>query len=327
MQAAWRRVLVDPIDVSPHRLVYDVDRAALLARDVFPGDRRVWGLALQFSPDVLISAESPEAFARGELSGVLGEMHGGNTLHSVALLAQHPAVDDLRAALAHDTSGTPVVFRQLPKSAWIVRSSPLLVLPTFYRFEIGDDLASLPACRPLPAAMLVAVDDGISVKMRARDGSFSCEAYELFCDRLSYEISGILARGLAHAGAVHTPRIDLGPLTIARERWETTAEAMSFLDETDRSRRFALIRAWARDLGMPRWVFFKTPIEKKPCYLDFDSLVYVDLFAKFVRQVRDRTSTITFTAMQPGLDETWLCDGAGNRYTCELRLVAQRSAI
>ncbi len=76
---------------------------------------------------------------------------------------------------------------------------------------------------------------------------------------------------------------------------------------------------------MPRFVFVKTPVERKPFYVDFHSPVYVDMLARSVRRARDgkqADQTITVVEMVPDINQTWLLDAEGNSYTNELRIVA-----
>jgi len=75
---------------------------------------------------------------------------------------------------------------------------------------------------------------------------------------------------------------------------------------------------------MPRFVFFKAPVEPKPCYLDFESPILVDIFCKMVRRTQDAGSAgaqIEISEMLPTPDQIWLTDAENNRYTNELRLV------
>jgi hypothetical protein len=64
---------------------------------------------------------------------------------------------------------------------------------------------------------------------------------------------------------------------------------------------------------------------RKPCFLDLDSPVLLDLFIKLARAAAKQcTGSLTITEMLPGLDQPWLVDRAGNRYTSELRFAAFR---
>jgi len=72
----------------------------------------------------------------------------------------------------------------------------------------------------------------------------------------------------------------------------------------------------------------KSPVEQKPFYVDFDSVVLVNLLSKVVRQSEQRQQSegaegagaISVTEMVPGPQEVWLPDASGNLYTSELRI-------
>lgn len=69
-------------------------------------------------------------------------------------------------------------------------------------------------------------------------------------------------------------------------------------------------------------MFFRVPVELKPTAVDFRSIVLVNLFAKQIRQTRAAGHTeFTVTEMLPDLDQLWLADREGQRYTAELRCV------
>jgi hypothetical protein len=65
-------------------------------------------------------------------------------------------------------------------------------------------------------------------------------------------------------------------------------------------------------------VFVKIPEEPKPCYVDFESGVYIEIFSRLVR----RASSITVSEMLPAPSDTWLIDRSGTSYTSELRIAA-----
>jgi hypothetical protein len=190
-----------------------------------------------------------------------------------------------------------------------------LVLPTFWHYEYADDLPGAASCQSF-AASLVAIDDGRTVRLRARDGRVEFDALEVFGHPLCLTLNDVVAQRLRPAP--NMPRLTIGDLTIARETWHVTGADMDFLDERDGYLAFAAVRRWARHRGMPRQVFYKSPIEPKPCYLDFDSSLYVRIFVKLMKRL-SADQTIRIVEMMPAIDETWLHDAAGERYTCELR--------
>lgn len=315
---AWSQVLTEPVHESEHRVLFDVASAAERAERVFSTTGECWNHVRQLSPDVMVSAKSAEALDRGEFECVLGELHCGNTITISALAAQHPEPDRLAAALAAESNGQQMVLRQWPKRGWLARANQHVVVPGFWRYGLGEDLESAPGCRLIPAAGLVAVDDGTRVVLRARDGSVEFDALELFHDWLVPEVNDLVAH--VHRRPGHTPRITLGALTIARERWDLPAADLAFAHEKDEAERFAAARSWARSHGMPLRLFYKTPIEPKPCYLDLDSPTYVTVLSRMLRRLAP-DAVVAITEMMPAVDEAWLADAQDVRYTSELRFV------
>jgi hypothetical protein len=318
-QEIWREILSSADSRDPRRLTLDVADVAARAREAFAANGpSSW--CGYFCPDVMIASPSLAAFRQGRFQCVLGEVHSNNTLLWSALVSQHPHQASVLDALAEDARDRPVVLLQTPKARWVSRLN-VTTLPSFWRYEHGDDLPSLPACRSLPAGLLVAVDDGHGVRIKARDGRVEFDAYDLFAVTMSYEADRIVS-GMLRTGT-HSPRVTIGGLTVAREQWNTTPADMPFLQESDPSVCFARMNAWAREHGMPRYLFYKSAGETKPCYLDFDSPLYTAVFAKLMRRLRPSAS-VRIVEMLPALDDVWLTDRDGAPYTCEIRFVARR---
>jgi hypothetical protein len=169
---------------------------------------------------------------------------------------------------------------------------------------------------------LVIEEKGGELLMRTRDGQLTFDISDVFADILSSQ-SVNMFKPMPAAG--HTPRVSIDRLVIARESWTFSADEISFADEKDDGRRFVEARRWARKHGMPRFVFAKSEAEMKPVYVDFDSHLFVDMFAKLARRTakEDKTkSLITISEMLPTHDQAWLEDAQGNRYTSEFRIVA-----
>jgi hypothetical protein len=74
---------------------------------------------------------------------------------------------------------------------------------------------------------------------------------------------------------------------------------------------------------MPRRVFVRSPLERKPIYVDLASPTLLRVLTRFLRPAAEETpnAPVVLTEMLPGPDECWLADGAG-RYTSEFRVVA-----
>jgi hypothetical protein len=74
-------------------------------------------------------------------------------------------------------------------------------------------------------------------------------------------------------------------------------------------------------------VFVNAPGEVKPFFVDFDSVISVNILAKSLRRLQTRPPgspdlLVQFTEMLPSTADLWLADSPGDRYTSELRIVA-----
>ena len=111
---------------------------------------------------------------------------------------------------------------------------------------------------------------------------------------------------------------------ICRETWRFAPQEIGFAYEEDEASRFLAARHWMRKFGLPRFVFIKSPVERKPFYVDMDSPVYVNIFAKLIRRTSESSfsnQTVTVVEMLPTHDQAWLIDAKGNHHTSEFRMV------
>lgn len=316
-QANWLSIL------EPHQSERVVQRRSAdvidTAKALFATTSTPWADARYFSPDVLVASPGIEAFRRGAFHCVLGEIHCANTLVRSALLTQHPDPASLVEALEIESRGETIVSAQKPKGESLARlhvASPA----GWWRYEHGRGLANEPRGRSAPAAMMAAIDDGHSIRMRARDGTLEFDALDLFSRWLSTAVQPVLSNYLM--AAPHARRVTIDELTISRERWRLAPAQLPFLSELSRDSTFLAVRAWRREWGMPRQLFYKAPDETKPCYLDLDSPIYVRLFAKTMSRQAPH-ATIRIEEMLPLPSESWLEDADGAHYTSEFRFAAR----
>lgn len=322
-QQRWGRVLgLHRVEPGTRVLELDVAAVAREAERAFePRPREPWTLARYVSPDVMIAAPGEEALSRGEAEMVLGEVHSSNSLAWSLMVAQHPEPEELVRAIDRDLAGVDVLLPQRSKRDSTQRMAIGLVSPRFYRYEFVDEPPASPACQSLAAAALVVEDDGERLTARTRDGRVRFDALDLFGDLITPECSDILGRMLPPRP--HRPRIRIGDLVIGREAWTFSAgELTELVSSRHDHERFISVRRWARRHGMPRHVFYKLSSETKPCYLDFDSPIYTDMFARLVRKAANPFDEVAVTEMSPRLDQLWLRDAAGELYTAELRMAA-----
>ncbi len=322
-QARWNQVLA----VDPETEKRRVERRAADLREsfdqAFPGsDDPTWVLTRYFSPDIMVATADEDSFRRGDFQLVLGEIHASNSLSWSLFLSQHPEPEELFSFLRIDMDGRgEVVLPQLPKEQYTQRLNIDLVLPEFYSLDYLDELSSYD-CRPLAVSELAVGEEDGQLMAYGPDG-LRFNALDLFGLFLTNECSRILGWFLPRVE--HQPRVTIDDLVIYRERWRFSIPELPFIQLKDPAERFVAIRRWARSQGIPRFSFFHVISETKPCYLDLDSPIYVDLFAKQLRGAfeSDLTKkTFVLSEMSPRLDQLFLRDAKGNLYTSEFRMAA-----
>lgn len=286
-----------------------------------------WFLTRYFGPDVMIAANGEEALRRGDFQIVLGEIHTGNCMCWSCFLAQHPDPGELKENMAIDLEAgfgvdpRSVVLPQLQKKTITQRMSVSLLLPHFHRYRFGDDPPEDEGPEPLPAGSVWIVEGAGALEARTRDGRLSFAAIDLLGFYLWQETNDIM--GSLLPAAQHWPRITVDDVVIARESWRFAVAELEFVT-LKAEERFLAVRRWALQHGIPRFCFYKVSTERKPCYLDLDSPIYVDLLVRLIRSAAradSETESLSISEMLPRLDQTWLSDADGQRYTCELRTV------
>jgi hypothetical protein len=320
-QERWAKILCVP--PGQRRLNYSFEQLRSRVQEAFAAPRAGWTSARHHSPDIMIAASSAEAVRRGEYFFVLGEFHlGVNTLRGAVFVAQHPRPEDIFRAVELDLPEHAV--RITPPKSWTgitSRTTPILLPSENFRLMVTHDSISDTGAQTLSIGSLVIEERDGELFVRSRDGSLCFDIIETFADVLSNQMVNKLK--LTKAGG-HLPRITLDNLVLSRESWAFPAEELSFAFIKDDAERFLAIRRWAAAQEMPRFVFTKSPVEVKPFYVDFESPIYTDIFAKIVRRTKNRPTTeplITISEMLPDHNQTWLSDAEGQRYTSEFRMV------
>jgi hypothetical protein len=317
-QKRWAPILSLPPGASRVALEAAAIRGAVA--EAFAAPHPGWSVARFHSPDLMIAGESVEQIRRGRFQTVLGELHAcSNTLAQPVFLALHPRPDEIVRALGHDRP-RPRIVRTVISSHVGARVAPDSLMP--------GDLHLLrdktPSWRPPEeqvalGALVVEKDDGRLV-VRTRDGARRFEIDDFF---------SMLHGGVASGFGIlpprpHTPRVAIDDLVISRETWRFARRELEFARLDGAHERFVAVRRWAREQGLPRWLFVSDPTETKPIYLDLESPLSVDLMVKMVRAGGEpkRQSLIAFAEMLPTPDQAWLSDSDGTRYLSELRVVA-----
>jgi len=327
LQERWARVLSIP--PGQWRVHYTAEHLRPLVLEAFAAPRPGWMAARNHSPDVMIAASSAEAIRQGDYQLSIGELHlGSNTLRAVVFISQHPAPDELmRAQEADFPKSRPIPIRPKSWPLTTVRTAVALNSPKDLGIEFAYDSICPDTMKALPVSELVVEDTGGGLLMRTRDGRVSFDAVEAIGEALSAVAVNAMK---ILPPARHNPRVTIDRLVVCRESWSFTASELSFVEEKDEAARFLGARRWARSHDMPRFVFVKVPSETKPFYVDFDSPIYVDIFAKALRLLAEHPAAdqpFTLTEMLPTPDQTWLSDAEGQHYTSELRMVAVDQAV
>ena len=323
-QQRWADVLALESHVAERRVHYTCDelRPRLLAAFKAPGPG--WTMARYHSPDIMVAAADPEAASRGDCFFVLGEMHlASHTMRNTLFAAQHPAPEEFQRCYERDFP-EPRIVPIGPKS-WpemTARTLPLMINRKDWVLLGARDSFGAPKSQAMNIGSLVVEQTPAGLLVRTRDGRLTFDPIETFASEM---LSGVVVNCFKIIGPRHhTPRVTIDKLVIARETWRFEPEEVEFAFEKSESERFLAARRWMLEMEMPRFVFYKTPLERKPYYADFESPIYVDMFAHAVRNSAGAAGgqTIEVSEMLPGHDQNWLRDAEGNAYTAELRIIA-----
>ena len=294
------RVIADP----------DPETIGRRAAAEFADHQPAWRPATFQSVDVQIAARGEAALAAGDYLAVIGDVHlGNNPLMQGVFAHRHPDPDGMMGRFdAAVGAGLPVL---LPP--W----SPTMNVEARGQPRGSDGwvhLAAMPGTRApngrrtwLPQELAVDGSDIVDASGELRISLVDAFWLPIF-------VSGVRALSLLPEEE-HAPRVTISRMVLRREGWSIPA--------TEIPERSGDVAAFARDRGMPRRLFMKSPLERKPMYLDTESAVLSRILCRQARHAREQPGTrMEFTEMLPGPDECWLADEDGNHYVSELRMVA-----
>jgi hypothetical protein len=323
-QQRWAAILRIPANARRVRR----DGAALReeVRKAFDAPHSGWAGGRYCSPDLMIAATGVDAINDGDFDIVLGETHlGFASSRHYCFVTQHPSPGDLLDCLAVDSPG-PRLLPVLPRENHVrltVRTSSALTRDMDFLVAVYAQTAEPGRPRLLNAADLT-VSPGVAGPVVSIPGGPSFPVIDVLAEMLldvfvdSFELV---------PPSAHQPRIAIDRLVIVREAWRFDAAQFEFARLRDEAARFAAARRWWRAAGLPRQVFVKVTGEVKPFFVDFDSVILVNILAKSLRRLQERPPdspdiSVQFTEMLPSKESLWLTDSAGGQYTSELRVVA-----
>lgn len=276
-----------------------------LAAAVFPATRPRWQAARCHSPDLMLDGRR----------WVLGELHIAlNTTENRVFHRQCEDPGRLAAAVARDMAAGRVVALQPHDSPEVSsRTYPPLTVhaPGYVYWSFGADPGP-PHGRSYPATGLVVREEHDRLVVSPEAGGFTAGVLEVFGEFLSALVAD---RFPIVDVAGHQPRIVLGDLVLCRESWRIPASELP-AEPCDLDR----LSAFLLDHGLPRHLFVRTPVERKPCYVDLRARPLVANLARAIRAAPD--ARVLFSEMLPGPEGLWLRDPDGRHYTAEFRMVA-----
>ena len=319
-QSLWSKMLGIPR--PGWRLQYSSEQLVPMATAAFRVPYAGWADARHHSPDIMIVAESVDAIRQGRYFLVLGEVHvANNTLTAGSFVSQHPAPEELLQCMSSDYGG-PKLMMVPPKSlpALTVRTTNALSPREDCWLEATHDSISPYDVPRILIGEMIVEERAKRIEMRTRDDRISFDMLATF--GLLRGIAGETFRLLPRDP--HTPRVTIDKVVICREGWNATAEQLRFAYVEDEGKRFLAARKWAAAQGIPRFVFLKVPLEMKPMFVDFESVIYVNLLARMIRKTAESEMAgemIGLTEMLPSVEQSWLHDTQQRKYCCELRMV------
>src|SRR5262249_54839508 len=142
------------------------------------------------------------------------------------------------------------------------RTVNALICPGDYGMQMtGDSPSSLDPAHLLGIGSFVVERQGDDVIIGLRDQSLRFEIMEFAGYLLANEIINSF-KMLPRLPPL--PRIAVDKLIISRESWSFAAQELAFANCDTEAGRYLETRRWARNNGLPRHVFIKSPIEEKP---------------------------------------------------------------
>lgn len=322
VQRRWAAVLELP--EGEREVRYSSESLGPRVAEAFPPSPGGWRWPRYVSPDVMIAARDVETVNRGGGQIVLGEVHLLNTLLHSCLVSQHPDPAELLAALEQDHPA-PCVLVAIGKDDSGQRTNFGVSSAKDYLYDNNPEASGREPCRELRSGEMVLERGPSGLEVRTTDGRARFAVMDFFGHLLSYSRRVLDLNPLSLPPAPHAPRVLVDGVVFWRERWQFAAEQLGFAREAEPVDRFLAARRWALAERLPRFVFFKVPIEWKPCYADLDSPLYVEILSKLVRNTAKSgrpDTTVSVTEMLPRIEESWLVDAEGRHYTSELRIAA-----
>ncbi len=295
-------------------LVTDPDPGTLgeRAAAAFADHQPAWILSGFESVDVQLAAHDTAAIDAGDYLAVIGDVHPGDNPLGQSLFGERfPDRERYFRLTREATGGRPFVLLMPP---W----APGMGVDARGVGMLADDdivvtmhpgAAAPPGPRSWPLGELVLDGD----EATDREGEIRLPVLDV----LGLPIFVTAVRTFAlFAGADHEPRLTIGRVVLRRESWHPPANDVPAAPDA--------IAEWAAGHGIPRRVFAKSPLERKPLFVDLESPTLTRILIRQARQAAaaDPAARMRLTEMLPLPEQCWLADPEDHRYASELRFVA-----
>lgn len=325
LQTLWSGILA--LDTEQKQVVYQVEQLRPQVEECFKIPQSEWRVACYHSPDIMIAATSQEAMRAGDFLYVMGEVHpSANTLQSAFFGAQHPEPEELKQAITADRPQPRIIL--VPSREFggaTTRMSNGFVLPDDWRLVFAHDSCGVPSQQVVPIGSLKLEMLGERLMVSSAHLRRRWDIIEVMAGCITHQI---LHRFVLLPSAKHTPRILFDRMVVQRETWNFGIQEFEFAHIEDEAERFLAVQRWRKRYGLPRRLFLKTVEERKPQYIDLDSLLSVDVLSRILRRASQPDEVVVLSEMLPDLSQCWLQDSQGQHYTSELRLVVvDREAV
>lgn len=317
-RGTWRSLL----SIDPTLRTVDLDAESLTAAvsSALSAPHPGWPMARVHNPDVLIASASADELARGQYSLILGEIHASlPSMFQSAIFWTAPDPDAIRHAFHAFVPRPPIVNEQ----------SPRLNLGSFFgdaaQLWLPDEPVTHRHVKSIADFDVVHDADGVRIRDVITGDVWPLPVFfDIILSRSTFHIDPF-----DQPDATHWPRLRIGHVVVARERWRLAANEVGLRrrrpeDSRARSDHFLAVRRWAAANGVPRHVFARSPKEPKPLFLDLESQPSVAFLIHLLRQAAEGPTpdAVTITEMIPAPPDCWMHDAADNRYTSEVRLLA-----
>jgi len=265
------------------------------------------------------------AVNEGRFLAVLGEVHiAVNTLQARVFVEQSP---DPAAMLAHEVSdhraGRLIGLPAKGSRGVTSRTHPsALLAPEFTYWVMYPNPTNRPGELIPAGALIVGTNEKNELTVSHVDGR-EFPLSEVIGESLSWVTMNAfapVATTQVADGVWRRPRVTVDCLVIARESWRFRASGIGWARLQSGPQRFQAARRWRGEWGLPERAFYRIDAEDKPQFVDFTSVVLVDLLGREIRRLTS-DGCVSLSEMLPDIGETWLADEDGNRYTSEIRMV------